>query len=133
MKNQARVRLKPLGTLDAVVAAQAGQILGGLGFLVQLQMPGRQKVCLDLVDVAVRMSVGLVQNLIWSVQLALPSASPRLRLGALRENAHDGVWRSGCLRLYLLYDQGDLNFDPVNISLRCPLSDGFTVKSLNVG
>ncbi len=54
VKNQARLRLEPLGALNAVVAAQPRQVLGGLGLLEQLQVPGRQEVGLDLVDVAGR-------------------------------------------------------------------------------
>lgn len=122
MKNQARVRLKPLGTLDAVVAAQAGQVLGGFRLLVKLQMPGRQEVGLDLVDVAVGMLVDLVQNLIWSVQLGLPSPPPGLRLGALCKDAHDVVWRSGRLKVFtFLMARETSMLETVSMSLEMPV------------
>jgi hypothetical protein len=59
--DQTSLGLEPLGALDAVVPAESGQILGGLGLLVLLQVPGRQEVGLDLVDVAVRVSAQTVQ------------------------------------------------------------------------
>jgi hypothetical protein len=55
------LRLKPLGALNAVVPAEAGQVLSSLGLLVLLKVPGRQEVGLDLVDVAGRWSVQTVQ------------------------------------------------------------------------
>jgi hypothetical protein len=52
VQNQTRISLEPLGAFNAVIAAEAGQVLGGLGLLVQLEVPGRLEVGLDLVDVA---------------------------------------------------------------------------------
>ncbi len=52
VQHQTRVRLEPLGALGAVVAAKAGQVLGGLGLFVELQVAGGLEVGLDLVDVA---------------------------------------------------------------------------------
>lgn len=52
VKNQTRVGLEPLGTFNAVIAAKTGQVLGRLGLLVQLEMPGRQEIGLDLINVA---------------------------------------------------------------------------------
>lgn len=59
--DQGRLGLVPLGTLDAVVPAQGGQILDELGLLVLLEVLGRQKVGLDLVDVPVFGSLVLAQ------------------------------------------------------------------------
>ena len=104
VNDQARVGLEPPGALGAVVAAQPGQVLGGLGLLVNLQVSGRLEVGLDLVDVAGGMSVERGQErVIWSVQRACsPSPPPGFCLGALCEDAHDGgrgwnLWRGSLM------------------------------------
>ncbi len=74
---QTRVRLEPLGALGAVVAAQAGQVLGGLGLLEQLQVAGGLEVGLDLVDVAGGMSVERGR---WGYGLCRWVAAHRVRL-----------------------------------------------------
>ena len=107
VNGQARVRLEPPGALGAVVAAQPGQVLGGLGLLVQLQVSGGLEVGLDLVDVAGGMSVERGERVIWSVQMAYsPSPPPGFCLGALCEDAHGGGrgWNVGEV---LLCDQRD--------------------------
>ena len=43
--------VKPLGALDAVVSAAAGQVLNGLGLLVLSKMPRGSEVGLDLVQI----------------------------------------------------------------------------------
>ena len=54
---EANLRLKPLGTLYAVISAQPRQIFRSLGILPLCQMPGRLEICLDLVDVPIRSQV----------------------------------------------------------------------------
>lgn len=49
--DERRLGVEPLGTLGAVVPAEAGQVLGGLGVLVLLEVFGGYEVGLDLVDV----------------------------------------------------------------------------------
>lgn len=48
---EGKAGLEPLGAGDAVVASEPGQVLGGLGGLVAVEVGGRQEVAGDLVDV----------------------------------------------------------------------------------
>jgi hypothetical protein len=50
--DQAVLALEPLGALDAVELAQAGEILGGLGALVLLKVFGGQEICRNLIQVS---------------------------------------------------------------------------------
>lgn len=51
MYDEVRLGVEPLGTLGAVVPAETGQVLGGLGVLVLLEVLGGQDVGLDLINV----------------------------------------------------------------------------------
>lgn len=52
MADQAGLCLEPLCALDAVVTPQSGQVFGGLGDFVLLEMLRGQNVGLDLVKIA---------------------------------------------------------------------------------
>lgn len=52
--NEVCLGVEPLGTLGAVVPAKTGQVLGGLGVLVLLEVFWGQKISLDLVDISER-------------------------------------------------------------------------------
>lgn len=52
VSDQARLGLEPLCALDAVVPTKARQVLSGLGLLVQLQVPWRREVGLNLIKIA---------------------------------------------------------------------------------
>lgn len=49
---EGNLSLEPLGAGDAVVAAEAGEVLGGLGGLEAVEVGGRQEVVGDLVNVS---------------------------------------------------------------------------------
>lgn len=49
---EGKLGLEPLGAGDAVVAAEAGEVLGGLCGLEAVEMGGRQEVVGDLVNVS---------------------------------------------------------------------------------
>lgn len=49
--SQTRVGVEPFGALDAVMAAETGKILAGLGFFELSKVSGRTEVGLDLIDV----------------------------------------------------------------------------------
>jgi hypothetical protein len=44
--------LVPLGTLCAVPLAQSGELLGGFGFLIDLEVTGRSQVGVDLIEIS---------------------------------------------------------------------------------
>jgi hypothetical protein len=52
VNNQGGFRLKPLSTFHAVMATKSGQILWGLGLLVQGEVSLGEEIVLDLVDVS---------------------------------------------------------------------------------
>ncbi len=84
---QVRLTLEPLGALDAVEAAQAREVLGGLCLLPLCQMLRRLQVSLDLVDVSATQSAASTRREPRPASDP-PGFAPRLGDGALVGDAH---------------------------------------------
>lgn len=53
MRLKGRICFKPLGTFGAVVTAESGKVLCGLGLLPKFEMSRREEIGFDLIDVSI--------------------------------------------------------------------------------
>lgn len=91
-----RFGVEPFGAFSAIISAEPGKILSGFGVLELVEMPRRNHIGFDLVDVpwapvskVLAMSEHL-RKVEGSIILPLPRLPPRFRDGAFVSDTHVG-------------------------------------------